>query len=542
MLRATVKHPNVLLIRPAHGYRGGRGLLHAVGFDLGTSGLKGVLIDESGRVVRSVRESYPLQTPVAGWAEQDPEVWWRALLVTSRALLDDVAAPAAVGLTGQMHSAVALGPENAPLGPAILWNDQRTVRECAELRERIGDALATWTGNPIRTAFTATKILWLRHHRPELYGRLGAILLPKDFLRLRLTGVLATDVTDASGTGVFEVHRRRWSDDALQALEIQRAWMPEAHESATLVSRVDRRGARSSGLLVGTPVAAGAGDQAAAALGSGAVDSGTLSITLGTSATVQLPTARPLSDPSGVFQTLCHGLPGTWQLLAAVLSGGGSLDWYRGLANASERSATVTPDEGAAFERLCSAAATVPPGAEGLIFLPYLTGEAAPHVDPEARGAWFGLTRRHDPRHLARAVIEGVAFAVRGVVEPVEALTGRATEIRVSGGACHGRIWLRTLADVLGRRITAVGTGDASARGAALLAVAAATARDPRALAAEWAVPGWPVDPEPGPAARYESQYAIFRELYPATRHLMHQLADLDRTSEATSDVSQPGP
>jgi xylulokinase len=533
---------HVLLIRQARGYRGGGGLLHAVGFDVGTSGLKAVLVDEFGRVVRSVRESYPLQTPAAGCAEQDPDVWWRALLGASRALLDDVAAPDAVGLTGQMHSAVALGPNDAPLGPAILWNDQRTVRECAELKDRLGGALARWTGNPIRTAFTATKILWLRRHRPDLYGRLGAILLPKDFLRLRLTSALATDVTDASGTGVFEVHRRRWSEDALRALEIQRAWLPEAYESATLVSRVDRNGARSSGLLAGTPVAAGAGDQAAAALGTGAVDPGIVSITLGTSATVQLPTTLPWSDPSGVVQTFCHGLPDTWQLLAAVLSGGGSLDWYHGLASASEQSATLAPDEGAAFERLCSAAATVAPGAEGLIFLPYLTGEAAPQVDPEARGAWFGLTRRHDRRHLARAVIEGVAFAVRGVVEAVEALTGRATEIRVSGGASHGRIWLRTLASVLGRQITVVGTGDASARGAALLAVAAATGGDPLALAAAWGPPGAPIDPEPEAVARYESHYAIFRELYPATRHLMHRLTDLDRTSAATSAVSQPGP
>jgi xylulokinase len=518
----------VLLVRQVHGCRGRRGLLHAVGFDLGTSGLKAVLVDELGRIVRSVRECYPLQTPVAGWAEQDPGVWWQAVRVTSGALLDGVAAPDAVGLTGQMHTAVALGPGHAPLGPAILWNDQRTVRECTELQAQIGDALVTWTGNPIRTAFTATRILWLRHHRPDLYARLGAILLPKDFLRLRLTGVMATDVTDASGTGAFDVPRRRWSEDALQALEIQRAWMPDAYESAMLVSRVDRRGARASGLLAGTPVAAGAGDQAAAALGSGAVHAGTLSITLGTSAAVQLPTALPMSDPNGVFQTFCHGLPDTWQLLAAVLSGGGSLDWYQGLADASERTA-VAADEAAAFERLCSAAAAAPPGAEGLIFLPYLTGEAAPHLDPQARGAWFGLTRRHDHRHLARAVIEGVAFALRGVVEAVEALTGRAREIRVSGGASHGRIWLRTLANVLGRRVME-GTGDASARGAALLAVAAATGRDPRALAAAWAAPGRPIDPEPQSVARYEPHYAIFRELYPATRHLMHRLTDLERT------------
>ena len=513
-------------------------MLHAVGFDVGTSGLKAVLVDEFGRIVRSVRECYPLRTPVSGWAEQDPDVWWRAVCVTSQALLDGVAAPDVVGLTGQMHSAVALGPGDALLGPAILWNDQRTVRECMELQARIGDALVTWTGNPIRTAFTATRILWLRHYRPDLYARLGAILLPKDLLRLRLTGVLATDVTDASGTGAFDVPRRRWSEDALQALEIQRAWMPDAYESATLVSRVDRRGARASGLLLGTPVAAGAGDQASAALGSGAVDVGTLSITLGTSATVQLPTALPLSDPSGVFQTFCHGLPDTWQLLAAVLSGGGSLEWYQHLAQTLQPIAPVAPDDGATFERLCSAAAEAPPGAEGLIFLPYLTGEAAPHLDPEARGAWFGLTRRHDHRHLARAVIEGVAFAVRDVVEAAEPLTGRAREIRVSGGASHGRIWLTTLASVLGRRITAAGTGDASARGAALLAVAAATGQNPLALAAAWAVPGSPIDPEGETAMRYEAQYAIFRELYPITRHLMHRLADLDRAGEATHDVS----
>jgi xylulokinase len=228
-------------------------------------------------------------------------------------------------------------------------------------------------------------------------------------------------------------------------------------------------------------------------------------------------------------------------LLAAVLSGGGSLDWYQRLADPPARIATGARDEGAAFERLCSAAATVSPGAEGLIFLPYLTGEAAPHLDPEARGGWFGLTRRHDQRHLARAVIEGVAFAVRGVVEAAEALTGGAREIRVSGGASHGRVWLRTLASVLGRRITAAETGDASARGAALLAMAAATGRDPRTFASEWAAPGRPIDPEPEPRARYEAQYAIFRELYPATRHLMHRLTDLDRTGEAKGDVSQTG-
>jgi xylulokinase len=515
-------------------------LLHAVGFDLGTSGLKAVLVDESGRVLRSARQSYPLQTPVAGWVEQDPDVWWQALLATTRTLLDGAPAPDAVGLTGQMHSAVILGTDKAPIGPAILWNDQRTIEECAELRERLDGALATWTGNPVRTAFTVTKILWLRRHRPDLYDRLGAILLPKDFLRLRLTGSLATDVTDASATGVFAVPRRRWSDEALEALEIPRTWLPEVHESARLVSRIDRRGGRSSGLRDGTPVAAGAGDQAAAALGSGGMELGTLSITLGTSATVQLPTALPLSDPGGGFQTFCHALPDSWQLLAAVLSGGGSLDWYQGLASTSEETAGGVAGQCAAFERLCSAAASVPPGAEGLIFLPHLTGEAAPHVDPAARGAWFGLTRRHDHRHLARAVIEGVAFAVRAVVEAAEALTGEAREIRVSGGASHGRIWLRTLASVLGRAITEAGAGDASARGAALLALAAATGEDPRALAGAWAAPGSPIAPEPGPAARYEAQYAVFRELYPATRHLMHRLTDLDRSKAATGDLSRP--
>jgi xylulokinase len=512
-------------------------LLHAVGFDLGTSGLKAVLVDERGRVVRSVREPYALQTPIAGWSEQDPDVWWRALLVTSRAMLDGVAAPDAVGLTGQMHTTVALGQRGAPLRAAILWNDQRTVRECAEVSGRIGDALAGWTGNPIRTAFTATKILWLRHHHPELYEKLGTVLLPKDFLRLQLTGVLATDVTDASGTGLFEVDRRRWSDDALRALEIRRAWLPDAHESAALVSRVDRRGARASGLLAGTPVAAGAGDQAAAAIGSGTVDARTLTITLGTSATVQMPAALPSRDPSGVVQTFCHGLPDAWQLLAAVLSGGGSLDWYQGLAAGLERAAI--PGEGVAFEPLCRAAAMVGPGAEGLIFLPHLTGEAAPYVDPEARGAWFGLTRRHDHRHLARALIEGVAFAVRGAIESVEALTGRASELRVSGGACRGRIWLQTLANVLNRRITTVGAGDVSARGAALLAMAAAMDRDPRALAAAWAPDGAQIDPKPEPVARYEAQYAIFRELYPATRHLMRRLTDLDRPGDTQSGLSR---
>ena len=283
-------------------WTGGAGLVHAIGFDLGTSCLKAVLVDGAGKVVRTARRSYPLQTPFAGWGEQDPEVWWHALQATGRTLLEGGPAPDAVGLSGQMHSAVVLGAQQRSLRPAILWNDQRTIRECAEVRDRLSDAIASWTGNHIRTAFTASKILWLRRHHPELYTSLHAILLPKDFLRLRLTGSLATDVTDASGTGVFDVHGRQWSGNALEALEIATKWMPEAHKSPTMVARVGREGAAASGLQAGTPVVAGAGDQAAAALGSGAVAPGVLSITLGTSAAIQLPTAAAVPDSSGVFR------------------------------------------------------------------------------------------------------------------------------------------------------------------------------------------------------------------------------------------------
>jgi xylulokinase len=288
-------------------------------------------------------------------------------------------------------------------------------------------------------------------------------------------------------------------------------------------------------------VAAGAGDQAAAALGSGAVGPGMLSITLGTSAAVQVATTVAVADPNGVLQTFCHALPATWQLLAAVLSGGGSLDWYGRLAGIARPGTTEPSSASVDFELMCRMAAAAPPGAEGLVFLPYLTGEAAPHVDPDARGAWFGLTRRHDHRHLARAVVEGVAFAIRGVVEAAEAVGGEAREIRVSGGGSRGRIWLGTLANVLGRRVTPVRTRNASARGAALLAIAAVTGSDPRALAVAWADPGLPIDPEPEAVPRYQAQYAIFCELYPLTRHLMHRLADLDRTSAPAADVSRPG-
>ena len=516
-------------------------MLHAVGFDLGTSGLKAVLVDEAGRVVRSARQSYPLRVPAAGWAEQDPDLWWQALLAASRPLLDGGPAPDAVGLAGQMHSAVVLGPEDRPLCPAILWNDQRTLNECADVEQRFGAALAGWTSNRLRTSFTASKVLWLRRHHPDLYARARAILLPKDFLRLRLTGALATDVTDASGTGLFDVRRRRWSGEALDALAIAPDWMPEAHKSPSLVAHVDNGGASASGLRAGTPVAAGAGDQAAAALGSGAVTPGMLSITLGTSAAVQLATAVAIPDPNGVFQTFCHALPGTWQLMGGVLSGGGSFDWYGRLAGIARPGEPAAAEAGVDFELMCQMAEAVPPGAEGLLFLPYLTGEGAPHLDPEARGAWFGLTRRHDHRHLARAVIEGVAFAVRGVVEAAEALAGTAHEIRVSGGASLGRIWLRTFANVLGRQITAVGAGNSSARGAALLALAAATGQDARALAEAWAPPGRRIDPEPGPVTRYEAQYMIYRGLYPATRELMHRLGELDRDGGDPFEV-RPSP
>ena len=487
----------------------------ALGFDIGTTSLKGVLVDEAGNTLAMRSHDYPVYTPHPGWSEQDSADWWSAVIAVARELGAVGPKPDAIGLTGQMHGSVFLDGAGGVLTRAILWNDQRSADECAAIDRLSEGRMVEWTLNPVRTAFTATKILWVRQHLPDVYARIAGVLLPKDYVRFRLSGDRVTDVTDASGTALFDVRARDWSAPALAALEIPPEWLPRAVESVDVTGVVSADAASVTGLPTGTPIVGGAADQAAAAIGTGVNAPGVLSITIGTSGVVYAQIADVIVDPTGAFHTFCHAVPNTWQVMAGVLSAGGSFQWYRQVCGEPEATAAAAADRDP-YDAICADAALVPPGAGGLVFLPYLTGERSPHNDPEARGCWLGLTTRHERRHMARAVIEGVCFALRDLVTIADEVGVPIADIRVAGGGARGPLWLRILADVLGRPVRPAFSPDASARGAAALAMAAVGDGDVAAVAEAWTQCGEPIAPIAANADLYEAQYGIFRDLYPA--------------------------
>ncbi len=469
-----------------------------VGLDVGTTGVKAVAISPEGRVQAKAEEEYGLSTPRPGWAEQDPEDWWRA---TERALarLDPTRDVAGIGLSGQMHGLVLLDDGARVLRPAILWNDQRTAAECTEIEERIGLArLVELTGNRALTGFTAPKLLWVRNHEPDVYARVAHLLLPKDYVRLRLTGERAIDVADASGTLLFDVAGRTWSDGMLEALEIPRAWLPPALESPAV----------SGETREGVPVAAGAGDQAAGAVGVGVDRPGPVSVVLGTSGVVFAALPAYAADPEARVHAFCHAVPGGWHAMGVMLSAAGSLRWFRD---------AFAPGE--SFGALVSAAEDWPPGAEGLVFLPYLAGERTPHADPDARGAFTGLALRHDRAALARAVLEGVAYGLRDSLELLAALGVRPGVGRVSGGGARSELWLRIVASIVGLPLERTAVEEGAAYGAALLGGVAGGVFASVGEAVERCVRVESlVEPEPGWRHAYEDGYARFRALYPALR------------------------
>ena len=469
-----------------------------VGLDVGTTGVKALALSPEGDVLARAEESYGLSTPHPGWAEQDPEDWWRA---AERALAALGGEPAAIGLSGQMHGLVVLDDRDRLLRPAILWNDQRTEAECVEIEERVGlTRLIQLTGNRALTGFTAPKLLWLRRHEPTTYAQVAHVLLPKDYVRLRLTGEHAIDVADASGTLLFDVARRRWSQEMLEALELDPAWLPRALESPEV----------SGETAAGIPVAAGAGDQAAAALGVGVDRPGPVSVVLGTSGVVFAALPAFAADPQARVHAFCHAVPGGWHAMGVMLSAAGSLRWLRDV---------LGPRGG--YDELTAAAEESPAGTEGLIFLPYLSGERTPHADPHARAAFAGLTLRHDRGALVRAVLEGVAYGLRDSLELLRELGVDPRDGRVSGGGARSEVWLRILASVLGLPIRRTTADEGSAYGAALLGgVAAGVFRDVHEAVATCVRLLDPVDPDPRWVDAYEQGYRRFQLLYPALRPL----------------------
>jgi xylulokinase len=469
-----------------------------VGLDVGTTGVKALALSPEGHVLARAEESYDLSTPHPGWAEQDPEDWWRA---TERALAALGGEPTAIGLSGQMHGLVVLDDRDRVLRPAILWNDQRTEGECVEIEERVGlSRLIQLTGNRALTGFTAPKLLWLRRHEPTTYARVANVLLPKDYVRLRLTGEHAIDVADASGTLLFDVAERRWSQEMLEALELDPAWLPRALESPEV----------SGETSAGTPVAAGAGDQAAAALGVGVDRPGPVSVVLGTSGTVFAALPAFAADPQARVHAFCHAVPGGWHAMGVMLSAAGSLRWLRDALGG-----------GSGYDELTAAAQKWPPGTEGLTFLPYLSGERTPHADPHARAAFAGLTLRHDRGALVRAVLEGVAYGLRDSLELLRELRVDPRAGHVSGGGARSELWLRIIASVLGLPIQRTETDEGSAYGAALLGgVAAGVFRDVHEAVSTCVRLLDPIEPDPQWSAVYERGYERFRLLYPALRPL----------------------
>ncbi|MCA1569344.1 MAG: xylulokinase [Chloroflexi bacterium] len=484
---------------------------HVLGIDVSTTATKAVLLDEAGTVVGRGISEYDLSVPRPLWSEQDPRLWWEGSVHAIRSVLgstgvrgDEVVA---IGLTGQMHGAVVLDAAGDALRPAMLWNDQRTADECDLIRRVVGpERLIEITGNDALTGFTAPKLVWIRDHEPDVWSRVAHVLLPKDDVRRRLTGEYACDKADGAGTLLFDLAARDWSDEVLDALEIDRAWLPRTWEGPQITGSVTAEAAAATGLSAGTPVVAGGGDQAANAVGVGAVTTDVMAVSLGTSGVVFATTERPAFDPHGRAHSFCHALPSRWHMMSVMLSAAGSLRWFRDV---------VAP--GVDYEALTAEAADVTAGSDGLTFLPYLSGERSPHADPLARGAFVGLTISHQRRHLTRAVLEGVAFGLRdGMDLLMGAGIGKPTQIRASGGGSASALWLQILADVLGAEIATVGTAEGAAFGAGLLAAVGAGWYPTVEAGCDAMVTPTPVA-EPGPhAPRYAEGHEIYRDLYPA--------------------------
>jgi len=445
-----------------------------IGIDIGTSGTKTILIDESGQVKARATYEYPLYTPHPLWSEQNPHDWWEATCATLRRVLHDSGVDAkeikGIGLSGQMHGSVFLDENDAVIRPAILWNDQRTQAECDWIMQTVGrEKVIELISNPVLTGFTAGKIIWLRQHESHHYAKVRKVLLPKDYVRFRLTGEYATEVSDASGTALFNVRKRAWADELLDAIAIPREWMPKVYESPEITGRITAEAASATGLAEGTPVVGGGGDQAAGAVGNGVVETGIVSSTVGTSGVVFAYSDAPVVDPQLRLHTFCHAVPGKWHLMGVMLSAGGSLQWYRDTFCEPERAVAQALGRDP-YEIICAEAERAPAGCEGLLFLPYLTGERTPYPDPNARGVFFGITRRCHRAYMARAVLEGVAYGLRDSFEILREMQVPIRQVRASGGGARSSLWRQIQTDIIGQDHVTINVDEGPALGVALLA------------------------------------------------------------------------
>ena len=491
-----------------------------LGIDIGTGGSRAALIDESGGIVAAATVDHePFASPETGWAEQDPRDWWRASAEAIRAVLtsDNVSADSigGVGLSGQMHGAVLLDGRGEVLRPALIWCDQRSDRQCEELTKSIGASeLIRLTCNPALTGFTLPKLLWVRDHEPHLWQQVCSVLLPKDYVRFKLTGEKATDVADASGTLLFNVAQRKWSEEMMAATGMDSDLLPRVYESPDVTGTISPEAAQITGLRAGTPVVAGAGDQAGGAVGIGIVQPGAVSATIGTSGVVFAATNSPALDPKGRVHTFCHAVPGRWHVMGVTQGAGLSLRWFRdqfGFAAGS----------GDPYDRMTAEAERVAPGSNGMLWAPYLMGERTPHLDPHARAALVGVTASHTRGHVIRAIMEGVAFSLRDSFEIFREMNVPVDTIRLGGGGARSAVWRQIQADIYGYSVSTVEAEEGAAYGVALLAgvgvkvwptVDEACAAVVRTLTT--------IDPDESAQRVYEQQYKSYRALYPALRSI----------------------
>lgn len=493
-----------------------------LGIDVGTGGTRVVVVDNAGVVVASATVDHePFVSPQTGWAEQDPNDWWRASREAIRAALSRAEIPsqgiAAIGLSGQMHGSVLLDESDEVIRPALIWCDQRTDAQCQTITEKVGPArLIELTSNPALTGFTGPKLLWVRDEEPANWKRVRKVLLPKDFVRLRLTGDHATDVADASGTLLFDVGNRRWSKEMLGKLEIEESKLPRVFESPEITGRVSANGAAETGLVEGTPVIAGAGDQAAGAVGMGIVRPGTVSATIGTSGVVFAATDRPALDKFGRVHTFCHAIPDRWHVMGVTQGAGLSLRWFKDRFGTAEDSKGQEP-----YELLCKEAASAPPGSDGVLWAPYLMGERTPHLDPHARAALVGLAANHSRSHIIRSILEGVAFSLRDSFTILTEMNVPVKTIRLGGGGARAPLWRQIQADVYGQPVEILVAEEGAAYGAALLAgVGAGIWTSVDEACTQSVSIAKRIEPEPAAVAVLNDRYRAYSKLYPALRNI----------------------
>ena len=514
-------------------------MAYLLGIDIGTSGTKTLVCDGKGKVVATATAEHPIFTPKPGWSEQKPEDWWKSTCEATKAVLKRAKLKAAdisgVGLSGQMHGSVFLGDGVKALRPALLWNDQRTAEECTEITEKAGgrEALIELVANPALTGFTAPKILWVRKNEPGVYEKTKHILLPKDYIRYRMTGEYATEVSDASGTLLLDVVNRKWSDKLLELLEIDKGLLPEVFESPVVTGKLTGGAAKELGLAAGTPVVGGGGDQAAAAVGNGIVSAGIVSATLGTSGVVFAHSETPTRDPKGRVHTMCHAVPGKWSVFGCMLAAGGSFQWFRNELGFLEHEVArlmllkekeiVDP-----YNLLVEEAREVPPGSEGLFFLPYLTGERCPHPDPCARGGWIGITSRTTRAMMIRSLLEGVTFGMRDAIEIMREMGIPITQVRAGGGGARSEFWRKLQADIYKAPIVMTNSTEGSAYGVAILAGVGTGVWSSVEEACKVSIKQTgKIAPNRKMAEFYDRYYAVYRKLYGDLKDRFSEIAAL---------------